>query len=387
MIPISKTYFDEDDYKAVVQPLKDGWVIQGKFVKEFEDLFSVYTGAKNSIAVSSCSTAIQLAVAAMDLKEGDEVLVPAFTWIATANAVEYTGAKPVFVDIDLSTFNVDVKKIEEKITSRTKGIIPVHLFGLCADMDSVMSIANKHNLFVIEDAACALGSYYKGRHCGSFGEYGCFSFHPRKSITTGEGGMITTKDNNKSELCRSLRNHGVGKPGKDNYPFLLADYDNLGYNFRMTDIQGALGVSQIKKIDFLLSERRRVAVLYNEMLKDIENLKIPEERKDYTHSYQSYVCLYSPEIMNSANVEKIFSKRNKIMNLLEEKGIMTRQGTHSVPAQNYYKKKYSIKEDDSINALIAEKCSIALPLYAGMKEEDVDFVVKGLKSSLGTIIN
>ena len=254
MIPIGKTYFDEDDFKAVVEPLKSGWVLQGKYVKEFEDVFSSFTDVKNSVAVSSGSTALQLVLSTYGLKEGDEVILPSFTWIATANAIEYTGAKPVFVDIDLSTYNIDVNKIENAITERTKGIIPVHLFGLCADMDAINSIAKKHNLFVVEDAACALGSYYKGRHCGSFGDYGCFSFHPRKSITTGEGGMITTNDAAKSDLCRSLRNHGASD--KKALPFLLSDYDNLGYNFRMTDIQGALGVSQMKKINFLLDERK-----------------------------------------------------------------------------------------------------------------------------------
>jgi len=386
LIPIGKTYFDEDDFKAVVEPLKSGWVIQGKFVNEFENLFSAYTGVKNSIAVSSCTTALQLVVAAMNLKEGDEVLIPAFTWIATANAVEYTGAKPVFVDIDLSTFNIDVNKIEEKITSRTKGIIPVHLFGLCADMDAVTSIAKKHNLFIIEDAACALGSYYKGVHCGGFGEYGCFSFHPRKSITTGEGGMITTNDEKKSQLCRSLRNHGVGNAAQGNYSFLLNEYDNLGYNFRMTDIQGALGVSQINKINFLLKERKRIADSYNEMLKDVELLKLPKEDEAYIHSYQSYVCLYSPEEVNEGNLDSIFEKRNEIMSKLEASGVMTRQGTHSVPHQNYYKKKYSIKDRDCLNALAAEKSTIALPLYAGMKDEEIDLVVKELKSSLKTTV-
>ena len=259
MIPIGKTYFDEDDLKAVAQPLKDGWVLQGKFVTEFEAVFSKFTESFHSIGVSSCSTALQLVLATYNLKKGDEIILPSFTWIATANAIEYTGAKPVFVDIDLDTFNIDVNKIAEKITSRTKGIIAVHLFGLCADMGAINEIAKKNSLFVIEDAACALGSYYKGKHCGMFGDYGCFSFHPRKSITTGEGGMITTGDLAKDTLCRSLRNHGASD--KKDLPFLLSDYDNLGYNFRMTDIQGALGVSQMKKIDFLLNERKRIAGL------------------------------------------------------------------------------------------------------------------------------
>lgn len=377
-IPIGKTYFDEEDLKAVSQPLKDGWVLQGKFVKEFEDSFSKFTGANNSIAVSSCSTALQLVLSTYGLKAGDEVIVPSFTWIATANAIEYTGAKPVFIDIDLATFNIDVKKIEEKITPRTKGIIAVHLFGLSADIDAINAVAKKNNLFVVEDAACALGSYYKGKHCGTFGDFGCFSFHPRKSITTGEGGMITTNDNDKDALCRSLRNHGASD--KKDLPFLLTDYDDLGYNFRMTDIQGALGVTQMKKIDFLLSERKRTAGLYDKYLKDIKFLKLPSSGKDYIHSYQSYVCLFEPENIDESNIDKIFDKRNDLMKKLDSAGIMTRQGTHSVSHQGYYKKKYSQSEAECFNSLIAEKCSIALPLYPGLSEDDVKFIASNFSA-------
>lgn len=348
-------------------------MLQGKFVKEFEDAFSKFTDAKNSVAVSSCSTALQLVLSTYGLKEGDEVIVPSFTWIATANAIEYTGAKPVFIDIDLATFNLDINKIEEKITPRTKGIIAVHLFGLCADMDAINSLAKKHNLFVVEDAACALGSFYKERHSGTFGDFGCFSFHPRKSITTGEGGMITTNDSDMDTLCRSLRNHGASD--KKDLPFLLTDYDNLGYNFRMTDIQGALGVSQMKKINFLLNERKRIAGLYDKYLKDIKFLKLPSAGNEYVHSYQSYVCLFAPEEINDGNLTAIFEQRNAYMQKLDEAGIMTRQGTHSAAHQSYYKKKYSLSNMDCFNSLIAEKCTIALPLYPGLQEEEISYIV------------
>ncbi len=378
-IPIGKTYFDEDDLNAVSRPLKDGWVLQGKFVKEFEDSFSKFTNAKNSIAVSSCSTALQLVLSTFGLKNGDEVIVPSFTWIATANAIEYTGAKPVFIDIDLATFNINVNKIEEKITPRTKGIIAVHLFGLCTDMDVVKNIAQKYSLFVVEDAACALGSHYKGKHCGTLGDFGCFSFHPRKSITTGEGGMITTNDNDKDSLCRSLRNHGASD--KKDLPFLLTDYDNLGYNFRMTDIQGALGVSQMKKIDFLLIERKRIAGLYDKYLKDIKFLNLPAAGKDYIHSYQSYVCLFEPENIDESNIDKIFDQRNDLMKKLDDAGIMTRQGTHSAAHQGYYKKKYSYSTADCFNSLVAEKCSIALPLFPGLSDEDVSYIASKLRTN------
>ena len=194
MIPITKTVFDEEELRLIQEPLKSGWVVQGKYVKQFEDRFSEFIGTGNSIATTSCSTALHLSVAALGLKPGDEVLVPAFTWVSTANCVEYMGATPIFVDIDPVTFNIDVKKIEEKISSKTKGIIPVHLFGLVAEMDPIIRIAEENNIWIIEDAACGFDSWYKGKHAGTFGDIGCFSFHPRKSITTGEGGMITTND-------------------------------------------------------------------------------------------------------------------------------------------------------------------------------------------------
>jgi len=372
LIPIGKTYFDKSDYEAVTAPMKDGWVIQGKYVNEFEKMFSDFTGAKNSIAVSSCSTALQLVLSNYGLKDGDEVIVPSFTWIATANAIEYTGAKPVFADISLDTYNIDAARIEEKITSRTKGIIAVHLFGLCADMDEINRIAAKHNLFVVEDAACALGSYYKGVHCGTLADYGCFSFHPRKSITTGEGGIITTNDSAKAEKCISKRNHGVSAV-KD-LPFLLPDYENLGYNFRMTDIQGALGVSQMKKVNFLLEERKRIASLYNTYLKEVSYIKLPSVASDYVHSYQSYVCLFQPEEITGNNLDMINSMRNDFMKKLDDAGVMTRQGTHSAAHQSYYSKKYSLSKSDCFNSLTAEKCTIAIPLFAGMKEEEVKFI-------------
>jgi perosamine synthetase len=253
VIPITKAIFDETDLAIIQEPLKSGWVVQGKFVKQFEEMFCELSKAKSAIATTSCTTALHIAMAALDLQPDDEVLVPAFTWISTANCVEYFKAKPIFVDIDLATFNIDVTKIEEKITSKTKGIIPVHLFGLVADMTPIIEIAKKYNLFVVEDAACGFDSWYQGKHAGTFGDFGCFSFHPRKAITTGEGGMITTNDEAKGKLCQTLRDHGASRSDfqrhSQKYSFLLAEYHHLGFNFRMTDIQGALGVTQMQKAD------------------------------------------------------------------------------------------------------------------------------------------
>ena len=384
MIPITKAVFDETDLAIIQEPLKSGWVVQGKYVKQFEEMFSEMSGAKHSIAVTSCTTGLHIAMAALDLKPGDEVLVPAFTWIATANCVEYFGAKPVFVDIDLKTFNIDINKIEEQITSKTRGIIPVHLFGLVADMDPIMAIAKKHNLFIVEDAACGFDSWYKGKHCGTFGDYGAFSFHPRKAITTGEGGMITTMSDANETLCRTLRDHGASKSDfqrhHQKYSFLLAEYNHLGYNFRMTDIQGALGVTQMQKHKKIMQGRRAGAARYDELLKNLEWLQLPFKNQDYKHGYQSYVCLYMPEKPTLANWEKMHDQRNRIMANLETKGIITRQGTHTAALLGYYANKYQITKEQLPYAFLAEMLSITLPLYMDITEEESNEVAMQLKS-------
>lgn len=383
MIPITKTIFDEKDLEIIQEPLKKGWVVQGEYVKKFEDRFCEFTGSKNSIATTSCTTALHIVMAALNVKPGDEVIVPAFTWVATANCVEYVGAKPVFVDVELDTFNINPSKIEERITENTKGMIPVHLFGLVADMDKVMSIANERKLFVVEDAACGFDSWYKGKHAGTFGIAGAFSFHPRKAITTGEGGMITTNDDELAALSRTLRDHGASRSDftrhNQKYSFLLAEYKHLGFNFRMTDIQGALGITQMDKASSIMEKRRYGAMMYYDKLDGLDWLRLPFKHNDYVHGFQSYVCLFTPEEPSLNNWEKLFDMRNEIMANLEEKGIITRQGTHSAAHLDYYSDKYGIKAEDFPNAFLAEKCSITLPLFAGITEEEVDTVVKELK--------
>ena len=384
MIPITKTIFDERDLEIIQEPLKKGWVVQGEYVKRFEDEFSAFAGVKNSVATSSCTTALHIIMAALGVKPGDEVLVPGFTWVATANCVEYMGAKPVFVDVELATFNIDPEKIEEKITPQTKGIIPVHLFGLVADIDRIMGIAKEKGLFVAEDAACGFDSWYKGKHAGTFGIAGAFSFHPRKAITTGEGGMITTNDDEFAILSRTLRDHGASRSDftrhNQKHSFLLSEYKHLGYNFRMTDIQGALGITQMEKAPSIMESRRAGAAMYYDRLRDADWLQLPYENPDYKHGFQSYVCLFTPEEPTLGNWERLFDTRNEIMTNLEVKGIITRQGTHSAAHVDYYADKYGIKPEDLPNSFIAEKCSITLPLFAGITEEEIDTVVRELKA-------
>ncbi len=386
-IPITKTVLGDEEVAAVEQPIRSGWVVQGPNVAKFESMFSAYTNSKHSVATTSCTTALHIALTAIGIEPDDEVIVPAFTWIATANVVEYMRAKPVFCDVDSKTFNIDVNKIEACITDKTKAIIPVHLFGLCADMDPILDIAKKHNLAVVEDAACSFAAYYKGKHSGLFGDYGCFSFHPRKAITTGEGGMITSQSDESDELCRILRDHGSQKSDlerhENKYAFLLASFNHLGYNFRMTDIQGAIGVEQMKKADSIQSRRAARAARYNELLREIPELRLPFSHEDYQHSYQSYVCFYKSDEYRADNLAELHEERNKFMLKLEEAGISTRQGTHAVTNQNVYIKKYDLNPSDYPEALASEKLSICLPLYAEMTDEEQDYVVAKIKEYIG----
>jgi dTDP-4-amino-4,6-dideoxygalactose transaminase len=384
MIPITKAIFDERDLALIQEPLKSGWVVQGKFVKQFEDAFSAMTRSPHSVAVSSCTTGLQIAVAALGLKPGDEVLVPGFTWIATANVVEHMGARPVFVDVDLRTLNVDVAQLERHVTPRTVGIIPVHMFGLSADMAPIMELARRHGLWVVEDAACGFDSWYRGRHVGTFGEFGAFSFHPRKAITTGEGGMLTTADDRLASLARTLRDHGASRSDlerhQQQYSFLLAEYRHLGYNFRMTDIQGALGVAQMEKSAAIMAGRREAAARYDQALAGIEWLQLPFRHPDYVHGFQSYVCVFQPETPTLENCATLFERRNAIMAALETRGIITRQGTHAPPHLHYYAEKYGIRPADCPTSYLAERVTITLPLYAGMTAEETARVVDELQA-------
>jgi dTDP-4-amino-4,6-dideoxygalactose transaminase len=383
-IPITKAVFDETDLAIIQEPLKSGWVVQGKYVKEFEDMFAVLTRSPHAVAVSSCTTALHVAVAALGLKPGDEVIVPAFTWIATPNCVEYMGAKPVFVDVDLRTFNLDVTQLESKITNRTRGIIPVHLFGLAADMDPILEIARRHGLWIVEDAACGFDTWYKGRHVGTDGEFGCFSFHPRKAITTGEGGMITTADAKRASLCRTLRDHGASRSDlerhRQKHSFLLAEYHHLGYNVRMTDIQGALGVAQMRKAAWIMTQRRAGAARYDELLSDVEWLELPFRHAGYVHGYQSYVCLFKPRAPSLKTVDESFNQRNDMMSALEAEGIITRQGTHAAAHLDFYADRYGIRPADFPNAYMAERLSVTLPLYAGMTEAESERVAARVRA-------
>jgi dTDP-4-amino-4,6-dideoxygalactose transaminase len=381
-IPITKPVFGEEELRAVQLPLESGWVVQGPQVAEFERKFSAYVGSPHAAAASSCTTALHLTVHALGLAPGDEVVVPAFTWVSTANVVEYQGATPVFCDIDLPTFNADPAAIEAAVTARTAGLLPVHLFGLCADVPRILDTAARHGVWVVEDAACALGGWYDGRHAGTFGDAGCFSFHPRKSITTGEGGMVTTTSAALDELVRSLRDHGATRSDHARHTaersFLLAEYPRVGFNYRMTDLQGALGVAQMDRAEWILERRRLRAQRYDELLADVAWLAPPTVPVGHVHGYQAYVCLFRPEDPTLGNVDRLHERRNGIMRALEARGVATRQGTHAPVLLGAYRDRYGLRPEEFPNAVIADRLSLALPLYPQMTDADQDRVVAEL---------
>lgn len=383
-VPIARTQLTEEEIQSVLAPLHSGWLVQGPKVREFEEKWSAFTGAQHSIAVTSCTTALHLSLAALGFGPGDEAIVPAFTWIATANVVEHLGGRVVFCDIDLNTFNLDVAQLESKITSRTKAILPVHLFGLAADMAAINDLAKKHHLWIVEDAACGFGTRYKGQHVGTFGDTGCFSFHPRKSITTGEGGMITTQSSELAEKLRRLRDHGAAMSDLQRHlgarPYLLADHPDAGYNQRMTDIQAALGSAQMDRARAIIRERQRLASSYDAAFADLPWLKAPANPEGYEHSYQSYPCLFQPEPITQESIPRINQARNAWMDSLQQVGISTRPATHAVHMLKFYREKYQLKPEDFPNAWAANDCSISLPLFHGMTEAEQSYVIEKVRA-------
>ena len=374
-IAISLPVTGEDEWQAVKEPIMSGWITSGPKVNQFEKLFAEKHDVNHAIAVTSATTALHLALLSLEIGDGDEVIVPAFTWVSTANVVLYCNAKLVFVDIDTNTFNIDLKDLKRKITSKTKAIIPVHLFGLCADVFRIREIVGD-KIFIIEDAACAAGAMYKNQYAGSLGDIGCFSFHPRKSITTGEGGMITTNNKDLAEKVSMLRNHGASISEEQRHngpkPYILPEFNLLGYNYRMTDLQGAMGVAQINKLDQFIKERSKWAQFYLDEFNNINWLKLPVIREGYKHGWQSFVTLIDES--------KSPGSRNQIMEKLQNAGISTRPGTHAVHMLSYYKNLMGINDFEFPNAKAANDFSMSIPLHNRMNKDDFKYVVKVIKS-------
>ena len=401
-IPVTIPYFTEDEEKEIAGVLKSGWVAQGPVVAEFEKEIAIHEGVREGVATTSCTTALHLAMVVSGLGAGMDAIVPAFTFVATANAVVMTGAVPVFADIRQETFNIDTVRLEKLINENYEkkdgklinkktgntlwGIVPVHEFGLCCDIVKVNDIAKRHGLKVIEDAACALGAMVDGKHEGAFGNLSCLSFHPRKSITTGEGGMVMTDDPLLAKRMRELRTHGstVSADARDKgHGFLLPEYNEAGYNYRMTDIQAAVGMAQIKKLDDIIECKRKRARRYNELIKErLPEFITPTEPQGYFHTYQSYVCMLDIDKLGIKSVNKGGEYRNSLLAKLEEIGIATRQGTHAVHMLGYYRDRFGFVPEDYPDAYACDHLSITLPLYMQMTDEDQEYVVDMIRKTI-----
>ncbi|MBJ6749676.1 DegT/DnrJ/EryC1/StrS family aminotransferase [Geomonas anaerohicana] len=373
-IQISLPCTGEEEWQACRGPLESGWLTQGPQVAAFEKGFAERHRVTHALATTSCTTALHLALAALGIGPGDEVIVPAFTWIATANAVLYCGATPVFADVRRDTYNIDVEDVKRRLTPRTKAIIPVHLFGLTADMDALRAVLPK-GVRIVEDAACASGASYQGTPAGGLGDCAAFSFHPRKSITTGEGGMLTTNDPELAEIANMLRNHGASLSEEQRHlgprPYLLPEFNLLGFNYRMTDLQGAVGLVQLGKLDGFLAERRRWADWYREELEKIGWIRPPKVPQGYEHAWQAYVTYVDPERAPYA--------RNEIMDRLQQRGIATRPGTHAVHMLGYYRDRLGLKPEEFPGARDCDAHTMAIPLHNRMSAEDYAYVVQALK--------
>ena len=367
-IPLTRPYFAEEEIEELKEVLDSGWVSQGPKTKEFEDAFAKYVSAKYAVAVTNCTAALHLSLLAIGIEKGDDVLVADFTHPATGHSVLYCGAKPIFIDVDLRTYNIDPELIEEKITERTKAMIPVHTFGQPANMNAVMEIAKDYGLRVIEDVACAHGAKYKNKFAGTIGDTGCYSFHARKGMTTGEGGMVVTNNKELAEEIRSLSVYGTVSAWsrEKSDKFIILEFVKLGYNYKMSDISAAVGIVQLRRLDKLIEKKRNLAKYWDEKLRELEFIEPPYCNKDVKHVYQSYVTLVDKKI-----------NRNKLIELTRSRGIQTQIGTYACHAQPVYNSNQRCP-----NSLDIFNRSLSLPMYYKLKEEDIDVAASVLKKTL-----
>lgn len=372
-IQISLPSTGDEEWQATREPLQTGWLTQGPKVAAFEKAFAARHQVNHALATTSCTTALHLALVALGIGPGDEVIVPAFTWVATANVVLYCGATPVLADVDPRTNNICPQDLARRITANTKAVIVVHLFGLCADMDAIRA-AVPAGMPIIEDAACATGASYKGVFAGALGTAAAFSFHPRKSITTGEGGMLTSNDTALMQTAEMYRNHGASVSEEQRHlgprPYLLPDFNLLGFNYRMTDLQGAVGLVQLGKLDKFLAERQQAAEFYREALADLPWLQLPVFPENGQHAWQAFVLMIDEN--------KAPAPRNRLMEQLQAMGIATRPGTHAVHMLGYYAQRYGFKPTDYPGAMQCNNQTMAIPLHNRMSQEDYQYVAAAL---------
>ncbi len=372
-IQISLPATGEEEWQATREPLMSGWLTQGPKVAAFEKAFAQRHKSEFALATTSCTTALHLILAAMDIGPGDEVIVPAFTWVATANVVVYCGATPVLADVDRRTYNVDAQDIARKVTPRTKAVIAVHLFGLCADVDALRAVLPPH-VKIIEDAACAAGASLRGRPAGTLGDAAAFSFHPRKSITTGEGGMVTTQDSSLADRMNMLRNHGASISEEQRHsgprPYLLPEFNLLGFNYRMTDLQGAVGLVQLGKLDAFVAEREKWADFYARELSTLTWLRMPVRPEGGSHAWQAFVTYVDQALAPMP--------RNDLMEALQKKGIATRPGTHAVNLLGYYRDRFGASAQMCPGAADCDANTMAIPLHNRMSGDDYRYVADAL---------
>jgi dTDP-4-amino-4,6-dideoxygalactose transaminase len=365
-VPFARPYFKGHEGAAVAEVIASGWVSQGPKVREFEAAFAQRVGAVDAVATTNCTTALQLALYVAGVGPGDEVIVPSLSFIATANAVWQNGATPVFADVDPQTFNLDPAATERAITPRTKAVMPVHQIGLPADMDPFLELAERHGIAIVEDAACAIGASYKGRPVGSISPLACFSLHPRKVITTGEGGMIAVQDPAVADRLRKLRQHAMdlsdlARHGADDIVF--EGYPERGWNARMTDMQAALGLCQLEILDEILAERTRLAQRYTEALAHLPHLDAPYEPDYAVRTWQSYALTVRP----SSPVE-----RTDLMRRLLHDGVATRRGVMAI----HHEAAYADTRPLLPNTEAAARDSFMLPLFPGLTDAEQDYVIE-----------
>ena len=373
-IPIAIPFLGKEEAKEAYNTILSGWVTQGPKVAEFETKFANYVGSKFAVAVSNCTTALHLSMIVAGVKKGDEVICPSMSYIATANSIRYVNATPVFAEIDRN-YNLSLEDTRSKITSKTKAILLVHQMGMPADVKGFQKLCKEKNLVLIEDAACAIGSSINEKRIGSHSNLVCFSFHPRKVITTGDGGMITTSDHKISERLKLLRQHGMSVNDRvrhESNKVIFEEYLELGYNYRMTDIQASVGIQQLAKLDTIISERRKIVNKYMNVLKQYDFIKLPLEPPGSFSNFQAfpiYLDEHSPV------------PRNEFMQLLLDKGISTRRGimiAHQEPAYNDMNE-CSLPLTEDLN-----KNSFLLPLYHPMSESDIEYVLSNISKIISS---
>ncbi|MFY9308878.1 MAG: DegT/DnrJ/EryC1/StrS family aminotransferase [Bacteroidia bacterium] len=373
MIPISKPYLTADEAQAAYDTILTAWITQGPKVMELEERFAKYVGARYAVAVSNCTTGLHLAMIVAGIGPDDEVICPSMSYIATANSIKYVGAKPVFAEVG-EDYNIDVVHAEKLITPKTKAILIVHQIGFPADIDAFKALCNKYNLKLIEDAACAAGSSYKGAKIGSHSDLVCFSFHPRKVVSTGDGGMVTTNNEEYYNRMKLLRQHGMSINDRVRHSsdkVLFEDHLEVGYNYRMTDIQAAVGIKQIEKLDWIVEERRKIGLYYLEQLAAVSNIRLPKENENVHSNFQSFSIYLEPECKIS---------RNDLMQRLLDMRIATRRGIMTTHRQTAYAD-YCKGLELPVSEDLCDR-SILIPLYIPMHQEDIDKVVNSLKALL-----